>query len=101
MKSLSRNSILHTLQANNEKLKNQFHVKRIGLFGSFAKDEGTRESDIDFLVEFDISLDQYIANRNALIDYLKCLFGRDVDVANPNSLKPFYKSRILNQAVYA
>lgn len=101
MKTLSRNSILDKLQANREKLNKEFGVLRIGLFGSFARDEGTAQSDIDFLVEFDVALENYIANRQALIDYLSALFERDVDIANPNSLKPFYTKRILNQAVYA
>ena len=100
MKVLTRNSILETLKANNEVLSNQYHVARIGLFGSFARNEGTDSSDIDFIVEFDIPLDKYIANRQALIDFLKALFNRDVDVANPKSIKPFYKERILNQVVY-
>ena len=101
MKTLSRNSILETLQANREKLSKEFGVLRIGLFGSFARDEGTAQSDIDFLVEFDVPLENYIANRQALIDYLTALFEREVDIANPKSLKPFYTKRILNQAVYA
>ena len=101
MKTLSRNSILDTLQANREKLNKEFGVLRIGLFGSFARDEGTSQSDIDFLVEFDVPLENYIANRQALINYLSALFKRDIDIANPNSLKPFYIKRILNQAVYA
>ncbi len=101
MKSLSRNTILETLTANNEVLRNKFHVSRIGLFGSFARNEGTEKSDIDFVVEFDVPLEKYISNRQSLIEYLKTLFSREVDVANPKSIKPFYKDRILKQVVYA
>ncbi len=101
MKPLTRSIILQTLRANREKLGEQFCVSRIGLFGSFARDEGTSESDIDFLVEFEVPLEKYISNRQALIDYLKLLFEREIDIANPKSVKPFYKNRILNQAVYA
>jgi predicted nucleotidyltransferase len=53
------------------------------------------------LVEFDAPLEIYIANRNAAIEYLQKTFGRAVDIANPNSLKPHFKERILKQAIYA
>lgn len=99
MKELNRDKILEIL--DEVILKTEFHVSRLALFGSFARNEANDKSDIDFLVEFDIVLDKYISNRQALIDYLKNRFQREVDVANPKSLKPFYKDRILKQAIYA
>jgi len=36
-----------------------------------------------------------------LSKYLKEAFGKNIDLANPDSLKPHYKERILKQAVYA
>lgn len=32
-------------------LREKFHVREIGLFGSYARNEATEDSDIDFLVE--------------------------------------------------
>ncbi|WP_205748222.1 nucleotidyltransferase family protein [Dyadobacter bucti] len=32
----------------------KFGVKRIGLFGSARRDEMTKESDIDILIDFDL-----------------------------------------------
>lgn len=98
---LNRETILRTLKEQKELLQNNYHVKRIGLFGSFARNEGQKRSDIDLLVEFDAPLSIYIRNRYNLYDHLRQLFGRDVDIAEPNSLKPFYKQEILDQAVYA
>lgn len=100
-KPLTRDEIITTLRTQKDLLRTKFYVKRIGLFGSFAKNEANEQSDIDFLVEFDAPLQVYISNRYALSDYLQTLFNREVDLANPNSLKPFYKDRILKQAVYA
>jgi predicted nucleotidyltransferase len=98
---LTREKIVEELKSKREFLAQRFHVTKIGIFGSFAKNEGTSTSDIDFLVEFDVPMDEYIKNRYALLDYLGDLFGRKVDLANPKSLKPYYKERILNQAIYA
>jgi predicted nucleotidyltransferase len=100
-KSLSREFIVETLRAQKDLLHQKFYVKRIGLFGSYARNDFHANSDIDFLVELEAPLEIYIANRYALADYLQQLFGCEVDLANPKSLKPFYKDRILKQAVYA
>ncbi len=98
---LNREEILHVLTEQKDLLRKQFYVKRIGIFGSFARNEATEKSDIDFVVEFDAPLSVYIKNRYSLSDYLQQLFKRNVDLANPQSLKPFYKDEILSQAVYA
>jgi predicted nucleotidyltransferase len=98
---LTKNDIIENLKEKEKLLREKFHVKRIGIFGSFARNENSDKSDIDFLVEFDIPLESYIQNRLNLIEYLEKLFGRKIDLANPNSLKPLYKNTILNQALYA
>jgi predicted nucleotidyltransferase len=100
-KPLTREEIISTLRQQKQLLHDKFYVKNIGIFGSFARNEANENSDIDFLAEIDAPLEIYIKNRYALIDFLQNLFAREVDLANPNSLKPFYKDRILKQAVYA
>ncbi|HVX00296.1 MAG TPA: nucleotidyltransferase family protein [Candidatus Babeliaceae bacterium] len=82
-------------------LREKFHVREIGLFGSYARNEATEDSDIDFLVELFPPPENYIETKEALRNYLSILFGRKVDLANPRSLKPHFKERILKQAVYA
>jgi len=76
-------------------LRERFHVKTIGLFGSFACNEAHPQSDVDVLVEFDISLKLYLSNRLQLIDFLEQLFDHKVYLPHPQSLKPFYRERIL------
>lgn len=80
--SLTRRQILTLLQKNKDSLR-QYSVKRIGLFGSYAKGEHNRSSDIDLLVEFRRpTLDNFMG----LIDYLEKLFGRKVDVLTPGGV---------------
>jgi predicted nucleotidyltransferase len=101
MKSpLTKEEIIRVLQQQKNLLQQRFYVKSIGIFGSFARNEATAKSDIDFLAEIDAPLEIYTKNRHALIAYLQNLFAREVDIANPASLKPHYKKRILSQAVY-
>lgn len=98
---LSKSDILHTLRAQKEFLHEKFHVAQIGLFGSFARGENTEQSDIDFLVVIETDVQHYRKVKNDLREYLRQIFHREVDLANPNSLKPHFKERILKTAIYA
>jgi len=98
---LTRSDILSFLKANKAYLHEHFYVQQIGIFGSFARNEASEKSDIDFLVEIDAPSGVYRKTKEALRDYLKKTFGREVDLANPESLKPHFKDRILKQAIYA
>lgn len=80
--NLTRARILKTLREHNEALK-KYSVKRIGLFGSYARGEQQRGSDIDFLVEFEKpTYDNFFD----LIVYLEKLFGRKVEVLTPDGV---------------
>lgn len=97
----TKEDIIEKLRQQKDKLRAEFHVLNIGLFGSFACNEANANSDIDFLVEFEEgNLDYYSIRRN-LNDYLSASFGRKVDIAITKSLKPFYRDAILKQAIYA
>ena len=47
---------VETLRSYRGKLEEEFAVKRIGIFDSFAKGVAAEESDVNFLVEFDRDL---------------------------------------------
>lgn len=97
---LSTQTIIATLREHKPVLQERFFLQEIGLFGSYARNEATPESDIDFVVTLTPPLSQYMVNLEALRNYLKDLFGKDVDLANPQSLKPHFKDRILKQVIY-
>jgi predicted nucleotidyltransferase len=62
-----------------------YHPKRIGIFGSVARNEDTSESDIDILIKFgDVpSLFEFVRMENDLSDIL----GRKVDLVSEGALK--------------
>jgi uncharacterized protein len=99
--SLTKEKIIAVLREQKDFLQQQFFVSHIGIFGSFARNEANDNSDIDFLVEINAPLPIYRATKEKLREYLKATFGREVDLANPDSLKPHYKARIQKQAIYA
>lgn len=46
----TQESIIHCLRQQSDCLREQFHVKRIGLFGSFATETATALSDVDLVI---------------------------------------------------
>lgn len=79
-------------------LKESYSVRRLGVFGSFARGDASQKSDVDILIEFTqpIGLFKLIE----LEDRLETLLKRDVDVVTVNALKPLIKDVILRETVY-
>jgi len=92
---LDKEKIITLLRKNKEKLKN-FHVSKIGLFGSFLKGENSNESDIDFLVEFEEGRKNF-DNFIELVFFLEELLQREVDLLTIEALNPYMKSEILKE----
>lgn len=76
-----------------------FGVARLSLFGSFARDEGREDSDVDLLVEFNrpVGLFEFVRLQRQLAE----LVGHRVDLVTPAALKPQLRNRILREAVVA
>ncbi len=98
MRMLNKSEILEVLKVNYGMLSNQYHVSKIGLFGSFVNYFESEHSDIDILIELEkpITLFQFIE----LEDFLTEILGRKVDLVTRKSLKPLLKDRILEEVVY-
>jgi len=78
-------------------LEKKYKVKRIGLFGSFARDEANEDSDIDILVEFSGNIGwEFIDLKQFLEENLE----REVDLVTIEALKPELKEDILRDVIY-
>ncbi len=76
-----------------------FGVRRLGLFGSFQRDEARADSDVDLFVEFvpgAATFDHFMG----LSFYCEDLFGRRVEIVTPNSLSHYLGPRILAELEY-
>jgi len=90
-------SILSVVRSHRADLR-RLGVRRLGLFGSAARDEATDDSDLDFLVEFHRkTFDGYMEVK----ELLERLFQRPVDLVIAEAVKPQLRDRILQEAVYA
>lgn len=90
--------IIEKLKELKPELEKEYFVKEIGVFGSYVRNEQTKDSDIDILVEYAEVLSLFkVAN---LINYLESIFGKKVDVANKKALRPGIGKRILSEVIY-
>ncbi len=95
--SITRQGVLDALKAHGADLR-RLGVRRLGLFGSCARNEQTDASDLDFLVDLEPkTFDTYM---NVKL-YLEELFERKVDLVTPAALKPVLRERIQEDLVYA
>src|ERR1700704_4100501 len=76
-----------------------FGVRRLGLFGSFVREQQGRESDVDMLVEFEPGAKTFDAFMQ-LAFFLEALFERRVELLTPESLSPYIGPHILREMTY-
>ena len=74
---LTRDRAIQLLRENQDYLRDEFGVSRIGLFGSVARDQSNDLSDVDVVVEFNRPIGFRFMD---LADYLEDLLGRKVDL---------------------
>jgi predicted nucleotidyltransferase len=74
-------------------------VKKLGLFGSFVREEQGVESDIDLLVEFEQGKKTF-DNFMQLSFFLEDLLKRRVELITPESLSPYIGPHIVNEVEY-
>jgi predicted nucleotidyltransferase len=95
----TKDKILLTIQSNKAKLS-ALGVSRIGLFGSYVRNEQSPDSDIDILIDF-VPGKENFDNYMALYDYLETLFKDEkVEVVTVNGLSPYIGPRILKEVSY-
>ncbi len=90
--------ILNILRSQRATLRTRFSVRKIGLFGSCARNEAKAESDVDILVDFaDPSFDHYMD----LKFFLEDLLHASVDLIFLETLKPRLRPYIMQEIIYA
>ena len=93
---MTRDEILRTLQELKPILIEEFGVKKIGLFGSYATNEQTESSDIDLIVDMPSEFDRYYD----LKDLLQQRLQKEIDLGLEKSIRRFIKNKIQNEIIY-
>jgi predicted nucleotidyltransferase len=83
--------ILATLREQHEILSRSYPIRRMALFGSWARGEAREDSDVDVLVEVDPSIGLRFVD---LGEELEKALGRRVDLVSRRAIKPSLWARI-------
>ncbi len=95
----TREYIVATLQTHKSEL-NKFGIQKVGLFGSYSRNEQSEKSDIDVLIDFDPEKENF-DNYIAVCDYFDNLFKNEkVEIVTTNGLSPYIGPSILKEVLY-
>ncbi len=94
----SKHDIVKIIKSNQHKLL-AFGATRIGLFGSYAKNNANAESDIDIFIEFEKGKKSFKNYTGAYL-FLRELLEKDIDFITPESLSPYIGPHILKDLEY-
>ena len=90
--------VLRVIREKQSELAGRFTVRRIGVFGSFARDNASAGSDVDILVELaEPTFDHYMD----LKFYLEEILNRSVDLVMADTVKPRIRPIIGKEVIYA
>ena len=94
---MNRDDVLNLLRAHKSTLAQRFGVNGLALYGSFARDQATVDSDVDILVQFDAPLgwQRYFGAQV----YLEDLLGRSVDMATKQELRAEIRPHVEREVI--
>lgn len=96
---MTRDKILDYLNSHKNELYDKYGVIKIGLFGSYARNDYTESSDIDLAIEI-------IKERKSLHSFLafkremEAAFNKKVDVGIESTLKSLIKDQVKKEIIY-
>jgi len=89
--------ILDFLSEHKVQIQERFGIQKIGLFGSYAKNEARDDSDIDIAIT--VSKKDFFL-REDLREYLQNSLKVPVDVGYLDSFREFYRTKIEQEIIY-
>jgi len=90
--------VLEQLRVMRHELREQYHVRNIGIFGSYSRKLQTEQSDLDLVVEFDqpIGMMAFVHLKKLISDRLNIA----VDLVTPEGLHPLIRDQVMHEVVY-
>ena len=76
-------------------------IRKVGLFGSYVRNEQSIESDIDLLIDFEPEKENF-DNLMAVYDLFEKIFTNEkIEVVTKNGLSPYIGPNILDEVRYS
>jgi len=98
VRDMTKNEIIDFIKTHKKDLQEQLGVTKIGLFGSYARDEAREDSDIDIAVELSDAnkADNYFKLLHFFEDHLKL----KIDLGIESCIKPAVKDNVQKEIIY-
>ena len=97
MSGKAREEILSLLVQNKSELERRFKVRRLALFGSYARGDQRPDSDVDILVDIDPSVGLEFVT---LAEPIEQLLGLSVEWSSLRAIKPNKLEYIKQDLIY-
>ncbi len=97
MSRITKDEILSLLVQNKAELENRFKVRRLALFGSYARGDQKSDSDVDILVDIDPSIGLEFVT---LAEQIEQLLGLPVELVSLRAIKPNKLKYIEQDLIY-
>ena len=94
---IEKKEIIRTLLKNKLELQRQFKVRRLALFGSYARGEQQTDSDVDILVDVDPSIGLEFVT---LAERIEKLLGVHVDLVSSRAITSKTMKFIESELIY-
>ena len=98
---IDSSKILFYLTSNKKRLEKEYHLIKIGIFGSIARGEQNEQSDIDLIVEFENDTPDLFSIKQRLKKEIQSQFNLPVDICREKYIKPIFRQQILAETKYA
>jgi uncharacterized protein len=97
---LTQEDILAFLKQNKTTFEKDFNIAKIGLIGSFSRDQQTDASDIDLIVEFKPNTKDLFEVKRQIKEMLGQQFNKHIEICREKYIKSYYRNRILKDAIF-
>lgn len=94
------NDKIYTIEEIKEKvisIATNYNLKSITLFGSYARGEATKDSDIDLIINFDS--ESTLLTLSDIMNELEAAFNKEVDIVSHNSAPARFMFNILEEEI--
>ena len=96
----NQSQILQYLSTNKQNISRKYHLKKLGIFGSYARSEQTSKSDLDLLIEFEDNTPDLTEKKEFLRKEIQEVFHIQVDICREKYLNPIFRQQILSDTIY-
>jgi len=97
---MDKNLILHILREEKPKLQQKYFIEQVGLFGSYATNSNTINSDIDIVYEMQNGHYLGFDERSGLEQYLQSLLNKKIDLVRLKYMNPAIRVKAEPDIVY-